>query len=141
MPSAEHDQASHPAGASLLRTEQIDAGSQAGEVGLHAPGASPRGAAPDGPCDPAARVEELDARRTIVRPAARDHRATTHGIRERSESQLRARVRFREFATPWFDYLIVSQEELREIVDGTGWRVRRFIDDAGPLYCAILEHQ
>ena len=61
--------------------------------------------------------------------------------RGRAAGQLRARVRFREFATPWFDYLIVSQEELREIVDGTGWRVRRFIDDAGPLYCAILEHQ
>jgi SAM-dependent methyltransferase len=60
--------------------------------------------------------------------------------RGRAAGQLRLRVRFREFATSWFDYLIVSQEELREIVDGTGWRVRRFIDDAGPLYCAILEH-
>jgi hypothetical protein len=26
-----------------------------------------------------------------------------------------------------------------EIVDGSGWQVRRFIDDAGPLSCAILE--
>ena len=34
-----------------------------------------------------------------------------------------------------------QNDGLREIVDGTGWRVRRFIDDAGPLYCAILEHQ
>jgi SAM-dependent methyltransferase len=59
--------------------------------------------------------------------------------RGRAAGQLRIRVRFREFATPWFDYLIASQDEMRELVDGTGWRVRRFIDDAGPVYCAILE--
>jgi SAM-dependent methyltransferase len=59
--------------------------------------------------------------------------------RGRAAGELRLRSRFREFATPWFAYIIVSQEEMQEIVDGTGWHVRRFIDDAGPLYCAILE--
>jgi SAM-dependent methyltransferase len=59
--------------------------------------------------------------------------------RGRAAGQLRLRVRFHEFATPWFDYLFVSQGEMQEIVDGSGWHVRRFIDDAGPLYCAILE--
>jgi hypothetical protein len=28
---------------------------------------------------------------------------------------------------------------MQELLDGSGWRVRRFIDDAGPLYSAILE--
>jgi len=60
--------------------------------------------------------------------------------RGRMAGQLRLRVRFREFATAWFDYLFVSQEELREMLDGTGWVVARFLDDDGPLYCAVLEN-
>jgi SAM-dependent methyltransferase len=59
--------------------------------------------------------------------------------RGRAAGQLRLRIRFREFATPWFDYLIVSQEEMQELLTGSGWHVRRFIEDDGPLYCAVLE--
>ena len=59
--------------------------------------------------------------------------------RGRAAGQLRLRVRFREFATPWFDYLIVSKEEMQELLRGSGWHVRRFIEDDGPLYCAVLE--
>lgn len=59
--------------------------------------------------------------------------------RGRMAGQLRLRVRFRDLATPWFDYLIVSQEEMEELVAKTGWHVRRFLDDEGPFYCAVLE--
>lgn len=59
--------------------------------------------------------------------------------RGRAAGQLRIRVRFREFATPWFDYLFVSKEEMTDLLAGTGWHVRRFLEDDEPLYCAVLE--
>jgi hypothetical protein len=37
--------------------------------------------------------------------------------------QIRMRARYKRFATPWFDYLMVSPQELETIVNGTGWRV------------------
>ena len=48
-------------------------------------------------------------------------------------------IRFREFATPWFDYLIVSQEEMQELAADSDWQVRRLIEDDSPLYCVVLE--
>jgi hypothetical protein len=59
--------------------------------------------------------------------------------RGRMPGQLRLRVRHRDQATPWFDYLIVSRDELRELVIGTGWHVRRFVDGEGSLYVTVLE--
>jgi hypothetical protein len=41
------------------------------------------------------------------------------------------RVRFMQYATPWYDYLIVSKDEMRDILQGTGWKVRRFINADG----------
>ncbi len=61
--------------------------------------------------------------------------------RGRLPGQLRARIRYRELTTPWFDYLLVSPEELAELVDGTGWRVRRFVRDEGSFYVAVLDPQ
>jgi SAM-dependent methyltransferase len=59
--------------------------------------------------------------------------------RGRMPGQLRLRVRYRDLAGPWFDYLIVAPEEMTEIVDGTGWEVHRFVRDAGSYYVAVLE--
>ena len=61
--------------------------------------------------------------------------------RGRFAGELRMRVRFRDLAGPWFDYLIVSKEEMAELVRGTGWRIRRVLEDQGPFYCAILEKE
>jgi SAM-dependent methyltransferase len=58
--------------------------------------------------------------------------------RGRMSGQLRLRVRYRDYASSWFDYLIVSPEELEALVDGTGWRVRRVIPGE-PLYVAVLD--
>ena len=52
--------------------------------------------------------------------------------RGRMGGQLRIRIRFREIASPWFDYLFLSRRELEEILDGTGWRLARMIEDDGP---------
>jgi hypothetical protein len=48
-------------------------------------------------------------------------------------------VRYKKFTTPWFDYLLASKNEMRSIVDGTGWRVREFLDSDGSVYVGILE--
>lgn len=59
--------------------------------------------------------------------------------RGRMSGQIRLRVRHRKFVGRWFDYLMVSKDEMEEIVDGTGWKVERFIDSPeSPLYVAIL---
>lgn len=57
----------------------------------------------------------------------------------RMPGQVRLRLRYRQYRTPWFDYLLVSKRELKEIVEGTGWRVRRIIDSDDPIYVAVLE--
>ena len=59
--------------------------------------------------------------------------------RGRMPGQLRLRMRYRKYATPWFDYLTVSQEEMKEIVTGTGWVVTEFMDGEGGEYCAVIE--
>ena len=59
--------------------------------------------------------------------------------RGRMGGQVRIRVRFEKYATPWFDYLFVSKEEMEEILKGTGWKVKQFIDSGNALYIAIIE--
>jgi SAM-dependent methyltransferase len=59
--------------------------------------------------------------------------------RGRMSGQLRIRVRYREHATPWFDYLIVSGAEMDELAEGTGWHVARTFDGEGGVYTAVLE--
>jgi SAM-dependent methyltransferase len=58
--------------------------------------------------------------------------------RGRMPGQLRVRVRYRELATPWLDWLQVSPRELTELLAGTGWRLSRTLGD-GPSYVAIID--
>jgi hypothetical protein len=50
----------------------------------------------------------------------------------------RLRVRYRRYATPWYDVLSASRQEVAELAEGTGWSVSRFVDD-GAGYVAVLE--
>jgi SAM-dependent methyltransferase len=50
----------------------------------------------------------------------------------------RLRVRYRQYATPWYDVLFASREEVAGLAQGTGWVASRFVDD-GPGYVAVLE--
>ena len=59
--------------------------------------------------------------------------------RGRMSGQLRLRVRYRDLVGPWFEYLIVSPDEMAEIVDATEWRIRRLVRDEGSYYVAVLE--
>ncbi len=62
--------------------------------------------------------------------------------RGRMPGQIRSRIRYRNYATPWSDFLLVSRQEMRSLLTDTGWRIRRFVDSADePLYVAILEKE
>jgi SAM-dependent methyltransferase len=50
----------------------------------------------------------------------------------------RLRVRYRQYATPWYDVLFASRQEVEALVEGPGWAVRSFVDD-GPGYVAVLD--
>lgn len=58
--------------------------------------------------------------------------------RGRLGGQLRLRLRYRELATDWFDYLVCSPEELADLVAGTGWRLADVDTADAPYYLATL---
>jgi SAM-dependent methyltransferase len=60
--------------------------------------------------------------------------------RGRLPGQIRIRVRYRDLATPWFDYLMVGRGELRDILDGTGWMLERTID-SDDTYIAVIDKE
>lgn len=62
-------------------------------------------------------------------------------VRGRMSGQVRIRVRFHRYATRWFDYLMVSKGEMKAILKGTGWGVKKFIDSEGSNYAAIIEKE
>ncbi len=57
----------------------------------------------------------------------------------RMAGQVRIRIRFRKYVGKWFDYLMVSKNEMKEILKGTGWKIKKFIDSDGSYYVAIIE--
>ena len=59
--------------------------------------------------------------------------------RGRMSGQFRHRDRYRNLKGPWFDWLFVSRDEMEEIVAGTGWVVRKFIEPEGDQYVALIE--
>jgi SAM-dependent methyltransferase len=59
--------------------------------------------------------------------------------RGRMAGQIRLRIRYLHYTTPWFDYLMVSPDELRSILNGTGWRVSHIYPSDGSVYIALIE--
>jgi SAM-dependent methyltransferase len=62
--------------------------------------------------------------------------------RARMAGQVRFRVRYRDWATPFFEWLFVSPTEMRRLLRGTGWHIRRLLGSTttGP-YVATLEKE
>ena len=57
----------------------------------------------------------------------------------RMGGQVRIRVRHKNYIGKWFDYLFVSKEEMNEILQGTGWAVKQFMDlEKEGRYIAII---
>jgi SAM-dependent methyltransferase len=62
--------------------------------------------------------------------------------RGRLPGQIRLRIHFRHHKSPWFDYMMVSKEEMEAILAGTGWVVSRYIQvQDEPRYVAIIEKE
>ena len=59
--------------------------------------------------------------------------------RGRMAGQVRIRIRHEKGSTGWFDYLFVSKEEMKEILAGTKWKLKQFIDSNNAQYVAIIE--
>ena len=57
----------------------------------------------------------------------------------RMGGQIRMRVRYKAYNTPWFDYLFVSRAELEAIVQNTGWTISAIVAADGPSYVVVLE--
>ena len=61
--------------------------------------------------------------------------------RGRLAGQLRIRIRHGRHATPWFDYLLASPEEMAKLAKGTGWELAEVIDEGEHLYVGVLERK
>ncbi|NIO37141.1 methyltransferase domain-containing protein [Candidatus Bathyarchaeota archaeon] len=57
----------------------------------------------------------------------------------RMAGQVRIRSRFRKYVGRWFDYLMVSKEEVKQILEGTGWNTKKIIEFKEPNYIAIIQ--
>jgi SAM-dependent methyltransferase len=70
----------------------------------------------------------------------REHRAYHRRNRERGRmpGQLRLRLRYRSYETPWFDYLFVSPAELEALLEGTGWHIHRLIRREDDSFYAVV---
>jgi hypothetical protein len=81
-------------------------------------------------------AETRDPYKTEKRVHLEYHRLNRR--RRRMAGQVRIRIRFEKCATGWFDYLFVSKDEMKEILRGTGWKIRQFIDSKNSQYVAII---
>lgn len=59
--------------------------------------------------------------------------------RDRMGGQIKFRIRFEKYVSDWFDYLLVSKQEMKKILNGTGWKVEKFIDYKKSRYIAVIE--
>ena len=58
--------------------------------------------------------------------------------RGRLAGQLKLRVRYKNIIGKWFDYLLVSPQELKEILKGTGWKLKKIIPSQTSTYIAVI---
>lgn len=59
--------------------------------------------------------------------------------RGRPPGLVRVRVRYRELATPWFEYRFFTRDELADLAHATGWRLAEVVEGDGPVYVGLLE--
>lgn len=74
-------------------------------------------------------------------PAVPDHLTyarAPHKLR-RWAGELRMRLRYKRFIGEWFDYLLVSKDEMRTLLEGSGWHIQSFLDSGQQSYVAVIE--
>lgn len=87
---------------------------------------------------PEARIvaDSVDPLRTTDPAHLAYHEANV--ARGRYPGQVRIRIRYRRWATPWFEYLNSSPNEMAQILEGTPWQIEDVFDDGGADYAAVL---
>ncbi len=58
--------------------------------------------------------------------------------KNRLPGHLVIRSRYKTYATPWFDYLLVSQRDMKVVLNDTAWEVKRSIEDEN-RYIGLIE--
>ena len=58
--------------------------------------------------------------------------------RGKMTGEARIRVRYKRYVTPWIDFLMVSQDEMEMILEGTKWRVKEYIEGQSGIHIAVL---
>jgi len=61
--------------------------------------------------------------------------------RGRMSGQIRLRAIYKKSRTPWIDYLMVSPDEMRDILKGTGWKVEKFFRSGDSMYAAVIRKE
>ncbi len=56
----------------------------------------------------------------------------------RMSGQVRIRVRYKNYVTPYFDYLFLSREELTHLLENSGWLIKQHIEGLNGTYVVIL---
>jgi hypothetical protein len=90
---------------------------------------------------PGARIiaESLDIYKPPVDPVHRQYHMRNRRL-GRMPGQVRIRIRYRVYASPWFDYLLASKGEMKSMLQGTGWKIERFIEsEKGPAYVGVIK--
>ena len=59
----------------------------------------------------------------------------------RMSGQVKIRGRYQKYKGRWFDYLMVSKEEMTQILSNTGWKIKKFLDTRDPAYIALIQKQ
>ncbi len=61
--------------------------------------------------------------------------------RSRMGGQIRLRIRYKKYQTPWLDHLLVSQPEMTAMLKGSGWKVTKFIPGSSGAYAAVIQRE
>ena len=95
------------------------------------------------------RLHEMTSENAVIIASTRDPYKTDNPAhlayhklnkkRGRMAGQVRIRVRFKKYVGRWFDYLMVSKEEIERILEGTGWKIKKIIESEDSNYIAIIE--
>lgn len=68
-------------------------------------------------------------------------KAAHNRARGRLSGEHRTRIRYRNFATPFFTSSRMSPDELRALVEDTGWTLGKVLDCGEGIYVAILDRR
>lgn len=80
-------------------------------------------------------AQSLDVTKTCVPEHLEYQRANLEA--GRMLGQISLRHRYKNYTENWWDYLFVTPEEMRELLNGSGWEMEEILND-GPQYIAIL---